>query len=407
MLKSRTNHKLTVAIIILFYAVVEILSAKSFYVLFPVFLYAAVRYGVSPVVKRSTLFFLLPSMLAFAIGMWRFEVYDVIKDITYFLVPVMGLAFGSVFAKKYGAHTVMNSMETAGKIVCLIFLAVVFVKFGPEIIHEARDIRDNEDGGLGIDTGFFPVITAGIILYRLLFLRSGYRIFDIIWLAICILAIMASGSRTYFISLIIISVCVTIPLLKKHFAKYVTVLTLLSLMIAAMISMNDVFVDSLKESFAEVSIENSEDLNENENYRGYEAKMALLFVLESDPEYQITGNGAGVAVDMGNYAPIRRFVPITHNGYVYILLKFGLLGLIFILWFGIYVFRYVVKWRPRKSQDEQLIWISIGCIAILFAANYVICGIFSALSYPLTIITGCALSYIYKDKKQQCGKYRS
>lgn len=404
-MNNTTNHTLTVAILLLFYAAVEILSVKSFYVLFPIFLYLVLRNGTSPIVKKSVLFFVIPSILAFAIGLFRFEPYDVFKDLTYFFIPISGLAFGNVFAKKYGAPTVLNSLETAGKIICLIFLSVVFIKFGPEIIYEARDIRDTEEGGLGIDTGFFPLVTAGIILYRFLFFRYEYHMRDIVWLFVCILAIIASGSRTYFISFIIVTLCIIISSFRRHFVRFMIITPLLMLAIAGIMSTNEAFVDSLKESTAEISIENTEDLNENENYRGYEAKMALLFVSESALEYQIAGNGAGVAVDMGNYAPVRRFVPITHNGYVYILLKFGLAGMAIILSFGIYILQYIVKWHPCKLRDKQLKSLSIGCILTLFAANYVICGIFNVLSYPLMIIIGCTLSYIYQDKKR-CAKSR-
>ena len=405
-MNNTTNHKLTVAIIVLFYAAVELLSVKSFYVLFPIFLYAVLRYGLSSVVKKAILFFAIPSFIAFVIGFGRFELYDVFKDLTYFFIPIAGLAFGNVFTEKYGVRTLMHSLETAGKIVCLIFLITVFINYGPEIIYEARAIRDtagegggNGMGGLGIDIGFFSVITAGLILYRLLFFRYKYRILDIFWLAVCILATLTSGSRTYFISFVIITICIVIPSLKRHFARFITILSFISLIVAAIISANEEFVERLKESVAEISIANSGNLNENENYRGYEAKMALLFVMESDPEYQAIGNGAGAAVDMGNYAPVRRFVPITHNGYAYILLKFGILGMCLILLFGLYISQYIIRWRPYNLQDERLKYLSLGCLITLFAANYVIWGIFNALSYPLMIIIGSTLSYICKYGK--------
>ena len=398
------NLKITSFLLLLYYAAVIILGIRCVYIIYPITLYLCVSYPVARPIRRAILVFIIPSAVALVIGLLqRYELHDVIKDYAYFFIPVTGLCLGSFFNRKYGTIRFLEAQEVSGKIISIIFLTFMLAIYGSDILYKAREIRETIEGGLIIDLGFIPVVTCGILLYKILYFNQKHLIKDTIWLLICTLAIIVSGSRTYFISLIIYIISIITPLFRQHLVRSIISVGIMAAIIITVITTNSSFKESLSGSFEEIDIHNTEQLNENDNYRGYEARMTLATVLEYKTINKLLGGGAGATVDMGTYAPIRRFVPITHNGYAYILLKFGIIGIILILAFGAWALWYIVKWHTKDLSERLIKYISIASIISLYAANYVIWGIFNELTLILTTITGSTISYIYR---QRCYKYR-
>lgn len=399
------NHFRIIAFIILIYYIsVLALGVRAVYIVYPITICLSIAYPLSRPVKRSILLFLIPSAIALVIGLLqKYGLRDVIKDYAYFFIPVSGLCLGSFFYRKYGPIRLLEAVETSGKIISVIFMACMLLTYGTDVLMQAREIRENAEDGLIIDSGFIPVVTCGILLYKILYFSRRHLISDIIWLAVCSLAIIVSGSRTYFISFIIYVICIIIPLFRQHLVRSIISVGIMAAILITIITTDTSFKDSLSGSFDEIDISNTEQLNENDNYRGYEARMTLATISEYRTVNKLFGGGAGASVDMGVYAPIRRFVPITHNGYVYILLKFGIAGMIMILCFGIWALWRIMKWQTNDLSEQMLKYMAIASLFTLYAANYVIWGLFNELSFILMTIIGCTLSYIYG---QRCYKYR-
>ena len=93
---------------------------------------------------------------------------------------------------------------------------------------------------------------------------------------------------------------------------------------------------------AEIDKENHQDLWDN--WRAYEAQQAI-----SQMNYFnfFAGKGFGALIDLEMVSPLNeegiQYIPIIHNGYIYIFFKTGIIGLIFylIFLFSIYLKIYI------------------------------------------------------------------
>jgi len=77
--------------------------------------------------------------------------------------------------------------------------------------------------------------------------------------------------------------------------------------------------------------------NISRNWRGFESYRALLTYSQGSVLEQVGGKGFGALVDLGIQiqlgSEIFRYIPKLHNGYLYLLVKTGLIGLLLYIWF--------------------------------------------------------------------------
>lgn len=119
-----------------------------------------------------------------------------------------------------------------------------------------------------------------------------------------------------------------------------------------------------------------------ENYRGYEAYRALLMFQSGSLSEQIFGYGWGSSIDLvantaaSNADFTRSEAAILHNGYLYYLVKTGLLGVslyaCFILWLAITAVRRIAGQVGRSDLDVYAGL--IGGVVILGVDSYSVGG---------------------------------
>ena len=84
-----------------------------------------------------------------------------------------------------------------------------------------------------------------------------------------------------------------------------------------------------------------------------------------------------------------RYIPITHNGYVYILIKAGLLGLACYAYFYISVISYAVRYSHSMNSELRFFArLLLGCILSLIAVMYVVGGMAQMHSSELVLLLG-------------------
>jgi hypothetical protein len=96
------------------------------------------------------------------------------------------------------------------------------------------------------------------------------------------------------------------------------------------------FVENVLRSMQEATIEGYRDEEAIAwNWRGFEAYIGLESFKSAGPIEKVVGQGFGALVDLGFYMQLGRggetefrLVPVLHNGYIYILVKCGLIGLV-------------------------------------------------------------------------------
>ena len=137
----------------------------------------------------------------------------------------------------------------------------------------------------------------------------------------------------------------------------------------------------------------------NNNWRGYEAyRASKTFAAFSLPE-QIFGGGDGTLVDLGLFMQLSatevfKFVPILHNGYMYLLVKTGVLGLGLFFFFILQLFYYGRRALRLPDLEARvaglvLLWTPL----VMLATQGVITGIYNKGELiPALFLTGAALA---------------
>jgi O-antigen ligase len=127
--------------------------------------------------------------------------------------------------------------------------------------------------------------------------------------------------------------------------------------------------------------------------------MALNSYLNGSMINYILGQGFGTLIDMQVFMLLGdetlEYIPILHNGYLYLLIKTGLIGLLLYL---IYLFGFLkTGWRYSRSQEGVLALTGhyiVACTLVLFFTTFVISGMFNKDGLiPIMLFLGTLLSY--------------
>jgi hypothetical protein len=136
------------------------------------------------------------------------------------------------------------------------------------------------------------------------------------------------------------------------------------------------------------------------NWRGFEAYRAFVGFSESTLLQQLVGRGFGATVDLGLAIQMSEnmnfeFVPHIHNGYMYLLTKNGLIGLLLYL---LFLCRISGQSLSASNVPEQIAMrrILIGMSLVLVYTTLVITGIFNKSNHdPILIMLGVFLRVAY------------
>lgn len=156
----------------------------------------------------------------------------------------------------------------------------------------------------------------------------------------------------------------------------------------------DTFRSKLARSPAEMFSANFQDEQAiNDNWRAFETSRVIDSFSASTVSEQIFGQGFGTLVDMGLEmnlgGEIFREIPIFHNGYAYILIKTGVLGLICYALFYISVIRFALLYcNSRCTEQRGFARLLLGCVLSLMLMMYVIGGMAESAGTVLVLLLG-------------------
>ncbi|MDX1470729.1 MAG: hypothetical protein R3213_04475, partial [Flavobacteriaceae bacterium] len=127
-----------------------------------------------------------------------------------------------------------------------------------------------------------------------------------------------------------------------------------------------------------------------DHWRAYEASRAIGQLNEKGFWSWTFGLGAGSLVDLEFYAPLSndpkgmRYISIMHNGYVFVLFKTGILGILFYL---LFLFLNYIAYRNTKHLHPALANMIFGIVLYFLFTSLVINGIYN-LSDTTTLLLG-------------------
>lgn len=323
---------------------------------------------------------------------------DVVRDGFYFLNPLLYFMLGSIYALNFSLNFFLRIIIIIGTVLSLIFIIQTFFNFGLNIVENQNDIR----GIIGVGNPI-SILTLTILLFynKYPFLKLIIRLrYRILLLVINFTSLIFFASRTYLGIFLIIVLFLMFPFIKKQTIKYFSILIVAIIgLILVLNSYKDSFlVNKLYNSLYEISItEAANTENVNINYRGYETLMAIDTYLEGSITENIFGLGFGKLIDLKMFVGVggdtgggTRFIPILHNGFAYLLVKTGIIGMLFFL---IFIYRIFAISITIYKKFEFLSLFTMSSIITLLFATFIVSGFFNMEFIVLMLIIGALLQY--------------
>lgn len=404
-MKSKINISLLFSIVVL--CEIYIVSFRTNLLIQFAFLSLLIVSGKG-IVSKQLLKTLLPIFIIFIVGFFGFFwndylIVDFIKDFSHFIKPLIAIIVGYLTFKSINdASSFLKTIIVVAVITAIIHLIGVF-GFSNLIkgsIQEAREF--GLDNFIEIYALYMLILSSKYDIY--LFERSIYKKIIIIILAV---SIVFYFSRTMLGMIIILgfSFYGFAKLTSKSIKVIGSLLLILFLFYGYLgtikLERNSKGIEALmyKIKIAPGEIFNSKIDRENDrelwdHWRAYEAKRAFALMNENPSSYVI-GNGYGSLVNLKFKAPLgengMKFISVLHNGYVFILYKTGLIGILFYMFFLINL--YLRVYSVNQNKQVMFFKILIATIGVyFFLTSIIITGIYIPKDVILFILGG-ALSF--------------
>jgi len=339
--------------------------------------------------------------------------FAILKDFSHYLKPILLLLAGYLVSKRIGSsRLVIRTILFVALVSALkhIILFAILVDFSDFDIDKLR-----YDAGLGT---FIELL--GLII---LLASKKYDFLNVVkkkgnrkaLLLILITSFVLYFSRTMLLGLVVISITVLgYAKLNLKGVKYVSgVLLVIMLLYTALFNFKlnpdkpglESFLYKIRNAPLEMfSAPDGYDPQDHkrifDRWRAYEAKMALQQMSGNKINY-FAGKGFGSLIDLKFVAPLNdegmRFIPIIHNGYIYVFFKTGIIGLFIYLIFLASL--YFQSYKKSLSPEEVTLRNFISGFGVYYlVSSFVITGIYN-LEEPSTFILGSFLFLLSNTRK--------
>ncbi len=345
-------------------------------------------------VSKKVLDLLVLLLIILVLGVIRaffFEpkIYDFIKDVLYFAKPVLLILLGYFISKSINNWKLVLKMF----IYLSVFMAffhlihtVLYTDFNNANVSYIRSIN-----GLGniIEVFALAVLLASFKHQEIVCFSKKETIFYII---ILFSSFVFYFSRTMFVALfLVVLASYGYAKLNRKGIKYISVGILAILLFYTYLFSANIPRDSVgfqsflykmkiapEEIFSpKLDLKNKAALWDH--WRAYEAYSAVQG-LEGKTNNLLFGKGFGALVDLKFVSPLgehgMRYIPVLHNGYMFIIYKVGVLGLLFYLLFLFYL--YAQSYSKKNTAENKIIRDIIAGIGLyLLFSSLIITGLYN------------------------------
>jgi len=318
--------------------------------------------------------------------------YNWLKDFMYFLKPIIAILSGYFIAKK------INNFKFIIKGIILISTISAFLHITKVVWHIDFDTWTVESvrkiGGISnLIESFALVLILGSNTYDFINVFKNKLLKNTI-LILLLFSVTAYFSRTMVVALIIFYLAIlgylklTSKGLKYGFIILISVGLFYTYLFSVKIERDkpgiESFLYKIKIAPSEIFIPSPKiDMNNHaslwDHWRAYEASMALQ-EMKKNPSSFFAGKGFGALVDLKFEAPLDskkiRFIPILHNGYIYILYKTGIVGIS--LYFLFLFVLYLNSYSSKSNLNEFVIGNLIAGISLYYLfSSLIITGVYN------------------------------
>lgn len=321
----------------------------------------------------------------------------VLKDFFVLIKPLIGLVIGfQIFKKVNNLSDFIKTIIVTGFISAVIHF-IILIFNGSLITGNVSQIREyGKDNFLELFALFFLSFYNFFFSDRIFKNKQVSRIIFIILFFSCILYL----SRTMLVISIILFLAVYGYLkITSRTIKVVSVILLIFILLFAYlvnikIDRNETglmgFLYKVKMAPSEIFVTKIDRSNHAElwdRWRAYEVNRAFELIKEN-PSSLVFGNGYGSLINLKFKAPLStdskglQYISEIHNGYIFVLYKLGIIGLIVLM-------AFLLNLYLRIYSDFNFVNVFISAIAVCyFFTTLTITGIYNKRDIIILILGG-------------------
>lgn len=333
-------------------------------------------------------FMILLSILITVINSFSREDIDfplIVKTLYYLSNPIVFILVGILIAKYLNIFDLLKIIIYSGSLGGFIMAANELIKYGPAILKDPFLAR----------SAFSCFFILNVLTIIILIYSSEYNINLInnsilryLLIIVNFITLYLSSSRIYYLGIILMdAVFLLIRRTKGVFVR--TVAQVFVVITFIFILKNSLFFEKWTRIKTEAGINNYFSEQEiNVYYRAFESYTALNTYIGGNIINLLFGFGLEKQVELGTLVKLGdRYwneVPMIHNGYLYLLLHEGIIGLT-----GIIILLFLLfKFKPMGNKTAFIWTICLASMLILCVSNYFISSFFTAEMSILWIIIG-------------------
>lgn len=341
-------------------------------------------------------------------GIINNQAYNFFKDIWYICNPIVALAVGYVLMQNIQSlKTLFKIIIIASCISALVHLSNFVIN--PDLLKENYETV-RETAGRGYLIVSFGLAVAVSSQFLSIDIYKNKKLIKVMVFIMTISFILFYSRALWICFLLLLA---SLFGLWGHLSKKMIILSVIIICISFVsysVSKNisfkgddHSFVEKSLYSLQEVLIKDFSDMGCTEiglRWRGYESYKGLQTYLDGNVFQYLFGKGFGTLVDLGFKIRLGekafRFIPVFHNGYIYLLVKTGLLGVILYMYFLIQIIRTGNKYSLSNLRDILLTGRLLSGLGwILIFSTAVIAGFFNKIILiPAVVLIGSCISFL-------------
>ena len=355
--------------------------------------------GIKLINLQSLLFCLL--IVGAVIGIFHWPIfYDYLKDLIYFLKPILLIFIGFFFARRIkNERVVLKTLILVGVIFSIYHIIHTLIYSGLSHLNISKIRAVN-----GLDNMLEIIAMVLIIIsYKHPSINViKHKSAKVFFLLLTFISFILYFSRSMLIGFFLITLgAMGYAKLNIKGIKYISLLVaLITTFYIYLFSIDiprdaqgfDNFLYKIKMAPAEIFIPKI-DLNNHadlwDHWRAYEVSRALNDMSTKKVNY-LFGKGFGSLVDLKTTVNLggqdMRYIPILHNGYAFVFYKTGLLGLLVYFTFLFYLYSQTYIQTHTKGREIFNNFITGLALYYLFS-SLIITGIYNLIE-TLPLILG-------------------
>ncbi|WP_248724608.1 hypothetical protein [Seonamhaeicola sp. ML3] len=334
------------------------------------------------------------------------SIYDIFKDVVYFLKPIFAITFGFLL---------FSSLEPRNIYRTIIILGVIFAVFHLFSVLSVSNLFSQSIHTIRAQAGLNNFIEMLSILIFLVLRKNNIQIFSRVrtrfFFVILFVSFAMYFSRTMLLSLGVMYLFAMgyHRLSKKGIYIVVSIFVFVILFYWYLFSIElsigatgvEGFLYKIRMAPSEIFYNGNIDVKNiafkdlrylYDHWRGFEASRAIE---QLNGINFFFGNGFGALVDLGFEMDFHgdklQYIPVLHNGYVYVLFKTGIFGLILYLFFFYGLYKNLNR-RDYIDRDHKICSsLALALASFYFLTSFVITGIYNQGDLT-TLIFGAILS---------------